>query len=299
MEKVIAIVGPTGSGKSDLAVWLAQRLNGEVISADSVQVYNELNIGSAKITPEEMQGIEHHLINIQSYKEMYNVKLFQENTRKAIEEVLNKGKIPILCGGTGLYLKAALYDYEFLDEEPDPEFEAYLNSLSTPELYGKLLEVDRQATEKIHPNNRKRILRALVMAHHSMTKSQRENAQKHEAVYDVYFAGIEIDKDLLDEKIEQRVEKMFEQGLVEEVTTLFKDPATWNLSSFQGIGYKEFRDYFEGKMSLDQVKEWIVIHTRQYAKRQMTWFRHQIPVHWFTKENREQLLKEIEKWMIT
>lgn len=295
MDKVIAVVGPTGIGKTSLSLKLAKELNGEIISGDSMQVYSQMNIGTAKILPEQMEGIPHHLVGIQKYSEPYNVKIFQNKSRKAIQEILKKGKVPIFCGGTGLYLKAALYDYEFEEEEPDLEYTAFLNALSNETLYSMLEEQDPKAAKTIHPHNRKRVIRALQIVHSGLSKSQREARQEHRLLYDVYFIGLDMDRDQLYARIDQRVEEMFEQGLAKEVCTLFKDPKTWEYTSFQGIGYKEFRPYLEGKTDLESVKKEIQKHSRQYAKRQYTWFKNQMPVHWFDK-NDVSILDAVKEW---
>ncbi len=299
MDKVIVIVGPTASGKSALAIEAAKRLNGEVISADSMQVYKTMDIGTAKITEEETDGVPHHLIDLMDPDGIWNVKTFQEACRKAITDITARHKVPILCGGTGLYLKAALYDYHF-DEESDEDSEPIrkeLEALSNKELWKLLEQKDPKALEKIHPNNRKRLLRAALMAQSDRPKSQREQAQNHEPVYDVYFVGLkDEDRSREIERINKRVDMMFEAGLVEEVTKIFSDPKTWSWNSFQGIGYKEFKPYFQNEQTLGQVREQIKIHTRQYARRQMTWFNHQMPVHWYPVGKPEVVLKDLENW---
>lgn len=278
---VIAVVGPTGTGKTRLAIELAQKLNGEIISGDSMQVYREMDIGTAKATPEEQKQAVHHLIDIQNYDEPYNVRIFQEKCRQAIEDIISRNRIPILCGGTGLYIKAALYDYEFTEEEENPELKSRMEKMDNEALVDFLKRNDPQALEKIHPNNRKRLIRAAMMASSSETKSERENRQEHQPVYDVLFIGLNAPKEIVDSRIEKRVDQMFEAGLADEVSRLFSDPKTWDYTSFQGIGYKEFRDWFASKKTLDEVRQAIAVHSRQYAKRQMTWFRNQMPVQWF------------------
>ena len=295
-SKIIAIAGPTGTGKTSLSIALAKELNGEIISADSMQVYKKMDIGTAKVTKEEMEDIPHYLVDIQDYSEPYNVKIFQEKCRQAIDEILAKGKVPILCGGTGLYLKAALYDYVFKDEELDPALLKEIAAMSTEDILARLQIMDPKALEKIHPNNRRRLERALAICSSGENKSSREDEQEHKPIYDVFWIGLNADKKLVDERIDLRVEKMFEDGLVQEVTERFCDPKTWEYSSFQGIGYKEFRDYFENKASLEEVKEKIKIHSRQYAKRQMTWFRHQMPVEWFHLADRDEIVKAAKNW---
>lgn len=295
MDKVLVIVGPTGIGKTSLSIQLAKAFHGEIISGDSMQVYDQMDIGTAKITKEEMEGIPHYLVGIQAYDKPYNVKIFQEKARESIQKILQKQKLPILCGGTGLYLKAALYDYVFEEETFDEAYTKYLETLNNDQLYDLLKSKDPLSCEKIHPNNRKRVIRALQIVHEGPSKSQREALQEHKSMYDIYFLGLDMDRGLLYERINQRVETMFKQGLVQEATRLFQDSKTWNYTSFQGIGYKEFRPYFEGTETLDRVKENIKKHSRQYAKRQYTWFKHQMPVHWFDKED-PQIMTKIREW---
>ena len=296
-KKIIAIVGPTGIGKTSLSIELAKALNGEVISCDSMQVYKKMDIGTAKVTKEEMDGIFHYLIDIQEYDQPYNVMIFQDVCRKSIQKIQNKNKQVILCGGTGLYLKAALYDYTFEEETQDEDYLKELNQKSNEELYELLKEIDEKSLEKIHKNNRKRILRALMMAHSGMSKSQREQQQKHIPLYDIYYIGLDVDRNILHQRINDRVDKMFEQGLVEEVTSLFKEEKTWEYTSFQGIGYKEFKDYFLDQITLEETKVRIKTHSRQYAKRQYTWFKNQMPVHWYSIDQKEQILKDVKQWL--
>ena len=296
MDKVLAIVGPTGIGKTKLSIQCAKRWNGQIISADSMQVYQKMDIGTAKVTKEEQQGIPHYLVDTQPYDQPYNVKIFQEKCRDAISQITKTKNLPIICGGTGLYLKAALYDYVFEEEQEDPAYTKYLHSLSNEELVQQLQKIDPRSLEKIHPHNRKRLIRALQICHSGETKSNREAKQEHVPFYDVYFLGLDMDREQLHQRIDQRVDQMFEQGLVQEVTTLFSNPDTWEYTSFQGIGYKEFRGYFQKEMTIDQVKEKIKTDSRRYAKRQYTWFKHQMYVHWYTP-NDPEIIPNVEAWL--
>ena len=296
-KKIIAIVGPTGVGKTSLSVQLAHTFNGEIISCDSMQVYKKMDIGTAKVTDEEKEGIVHYLVDDQEYDQPYNVKIFQDKCRAYIETIQDKGKQVILCGGTGLYLKACLYDYVFNEEEKDEAYTQYLNEKTNDELVTMLMNIDPHAMDKIHPNNRKRVIRALEIAHGGKIKSEREKEQEHKPMYDVFFLGLDVDREILHERINKRVDIMFDNGLVEEVETLFKDPKTWTYTSFQGIGYKEFKDYFEGKETLDEVKEDIKTHSRQYAKKQYTWFKNQMDVHWYNREDKLLIEKDIRAWL--
>lgn len=294
--KVIAIAGPTGTGKTALSIKLAKALDGEVISCDSMQVYKGMDIGTAKVTPEEMDGVRHHLVDIQEYDDPWNVKIFQDKCREAIDDITSRGKVPILCGGTGLYMKSVLYDYEFEEEEYDQDLIDSLWKKSNEELVDILKEKDPGSLEKIHPNNKKRLVRAALMALSGQAKSEREKEQKHEMLYDAYIIGLTADKELVDKRIKDRVQVMFDNGLPEEAARLFSDPKSWEFTSFQGIGYKEFKEYFEHRATLDEVKEAIYIHSRQYAKRQMTWFRNQMPVHWYELDKTSQILQEVSSW---
>lgn len=296
MKKVLVIAGPTASGKTALSVKLAQYLNGEIISGDSQQVYKELSIGTAKITDDEMANIKHYGLDLINYTDNYSVKDFQSMARHAIDEISTKEKLPIIAGGTGFYLKACLYDYEFKDElDEDDQFE----ELSNEELYNKLKEIDPVSLDKIHVNNRKRLIRALNIGLKGQTKSEREAVQNHQPIYDVFLVVLDLPKPLLDQRIEKRLDSMFDSGLKQEVLTYFKSPDTWNYQSFQGIGYKEWKDYLLNQMSLEEVKERIKISTRQYAKRQLTWFRHQFKAYWYkpSEENEKLLMTDIKEWL--
>lgn len=263
-----------------------------------MQVYKKMDVGTAKVTKEEMQDIHHELIDVQNYDEPYNVKVFQEKCRTAIEDVVKRGKFPILCGGTGLYLKAALYDYEFQEEQEDTAYTTYLNSKTNEELVVMLEEKDAKALEKIHPNNRKRLIRALQICHSGTSKSEQEDKQQHIPLYDVYFLGLDVKREILHDRINKRVDIMFENGLVKEVEELFSNPKTWEYTSFQGIGYKEFKDYFLKEKSIEEVKTAIKTHSRQYAKRQYTWFKNQMPVHWFEAQNKDEIYSAVKEWLV-
>ena len=294
--KVISVVGPTAVGKSDVAVKLAKLFNGEIINGDSVQVYKELDIGSAKITEEEMDGVKHHLLDYVNIGEEYSVKQFQEDARNKIEEISKRGKLPVICGGTGLYIKALLYDYDFVEMETNHnEYE----DISTERLYERLLKVDPEATRNIHPNNRRRIVRALQLADGGKLKSEQEAGQQHVQIYDSFILGLTMDRELLKKRIDKRVDLMMENGLLEEVTKI-NDKYSWDDKGLQGIGYKEFRGYFEGTMTLEETAELIKTHTRQFAKRQFTWWKHQLPVNWYDVMDEgyfEKIINDVSEWI--
>lgn len=300
MEKIIIIVGPTGVGKTSLSIELAKQLNTEIISGDSMQVYREMTIGTAKVTPQEAQGIHHYLIDTFSYRDEYNVKVFQKMGREAIADIIQNGNIPIICGGTGLYIKSLYYDYEFREEETDEEFRTFLHSRSEDELYGLLKVIDPKATETIHHNNRKRVERALMRAHAGEKKSEAESAQNHEPIYDAYVIGLTANREYVYERINQRVDEMIRAGLEEEVRSLIQEGNEWDLQSMQGIGYKEWKEYFLGNRSKEEVIELIKKNSRNFAKRQYTWFNNQMQVNWYSIEEenwKERCMQDIERWM--
>lgn len=298
MKKVLVIVGPTAVGKSDLGIEIAREINGEIISGDSIQVYRGFNIGSGKVTLEETKGIPHYLIDILDGKENYSVADFQHHARNAIDSISNKNKMPILVGGTGLYIKACMYDYHFISNAPQ-KVDDDLNQMSNEELYTTLEKLDFKACANIHPNNRKRVIRAIMIARSGKTKSEIEEKQMHTPVYDVLFLGITCSKEMLHQRISLRVDKMVEKGLEEEIRSLLKQGIEFSDQSMQGIGYREWQDYFEGNCSRDEVIEQIKTHSRQFAKRQYTWFNHQIPVQWVNIEEKnwkEKAYQIINQW---
>ena len=291
MRKIVAIVGPTASGKSDLAIRLAKELGAEIISGDSIQVYRGFDIGSGKVLFKEMDGVIHHLIDIKNPRDQYSVKEFQSLSREIIETT-NK---PILfCGGTGLYLKAALYDYDFPKEEI-ARFD--YSQFSNQELYQKLKEVDPKQCEKIHPNNRQRLERSLTIYEQSgVPQSTLVDRQEKKPIYDVCWLGIDWDRKVLYQRINTRVEKMIEAGLAKEVKWLLEHGSTFEDQAMKGIGYREWKDYFYGEQTLDQTKYLIQKNSRHFAKRQYTWFHHQVPVNWISLSEEEKVIAKLKKW---
>ena len=296
MKKVIVIVGPTAVGKSDFAIELAKKLNGEIISGDSIQVYEGLDIGSGKVTIQEMDGVPHHLIDIYTTKQSYTVADFQAKARDLID---HSDKPMIICGGTGLYIKACLYDYQFSNESGagiDTDLENYTNE----ELYQQLLELDPTQSEKIHPNNRRRLLRSLTIARRSpKVQSEIIAEQEHRMLYNARIIGCTMPRKELYARINARVEKMLEAGLQQEVESLLQQGASFTDACMKGIGYREWEALFEGKKSLEEVKEEIQKHSRQFAKRQYTWFHHQMNVEWFENNNpiqRQAMLEDLAHW---
>lgn len=280
---VLCIVGPTAVGKTKMSIELAKQLNGEIISGDSMQIYRGMDIGTAKATMEERQGIPHHLIDEKNPDEPYSVAAFQQTVRAKMEEIKSRGKLPIIVGGTGLYIKSVLYDYEFAGESESKEIdEAKYGHLSNEELHAKLAAVDEAGAKDIHPNNRKRVIRALEIYETSgVKKSEMIEKQEHKMIYDACLIGLTDDRNVLYDRINKRVDTMYETGLVEEVKALFDEGIPAESQSIRAIGYKELYDYFKGLISLEESKELIKRNSRRYAKRQYTWFNNQMDVTWF------------------
>ncbi len=288
MKKLIVICGPTAVGKTKLSIELAKAYDGEIINADSTQVFQGMNIGTAKVTEEEKEEIPHHLLDIKTIEEEYTVYDYQRDCRYWIEDILKRGKTPILVGGTGLYIKAALYDYQFEAEENEYSFQGKTNE----QLYEELAMVDPNTT--IHPNNRKRVERALTY-YYNHGKPQSEE-KTNTLLYDTIFIGLTTDRKELYERINKRVHNMFKDGLLEEARHLY-DLKIRNRTVMTPICYKELFSYFDGELSLEEATELIQKRSRHYAKRQYTWFRNQLPVEWFAVdfENFENTILEVKK----
>ena len=272
MNKVIVITGPTAVGKTKLSIELAKRYNGEIINADAVQVYKGLDIGSAKVTEEEKEGIPHHLFDIKEVDEEYTIYHYQKDCRKLIKEVQGRGKTPILVGGTGLYIKAALYDYKLTEEK---ETNTYDN-LTDEELYNKLLELDKNIV--IDKNNRRRLIRA-INYYKENNKSINTNTT-NKLLYDAIFIGLTTDRRILYDKINNRVDIMIKDGLLNEVKA-FYDKNIRTKPLLNAIGYREIYSYFDGNISLEEAINKIKQNSRHYDKRQYTFFNHQLPIVWF------------------
>lgn len=272
MKKIIVILGPTGVGKTKLSVELAKRLNGEIINADSMQIYKGLDIGTAKIKEEEKEGIPHHLFDIKEVREDYSIYNYQIDGRKVINDIIKRGKTPIIVGGTGLYIKALLYDYNLNYEKESDTYD----TLSTEELYSKLLELDKNAV--VDKNNRRRVIRA-INYYKENNKSISDN-KTNKLLYDVAFIGLTTDREKLYQIINSRVDKMINDGLINEVKKFF-DEGIYSKPLINGIGYKELYKYFEKEISLEEAIEKIKQNSRRYAKRQYTFFNNQLPVVWF------------------
>ena len=294
MKKVLAIVGPTAVGKTDFGIKCANTFNGQIISGDSIQIYNKLDIGSAKPSKEELSKVKHHLINIKNPNEGYSVKEFQEKGRDLIEEISNQNMLPIVVGGTGLYIKALIYDYQFLDEEDDDN---QYSELTNQDLYNELLKKDPDALKCIHINNRKRLIRALnVYEKHNVGISELKSKQDHLPIYDSLIIGLTLDREELYKRIDQRVDEMIKMGLVDEIKGLLNNGITFDNQCMQAIGYKEFKEYFENKKTLEECIELVKKNTRHFAKRQYTFFNNQLNVKWFI--DADNAMDEVKKWLI-
>ena len=289
--QVIVITGPTCVGKTKLSIELAKKFNGEIINADSTQIYKDLDIATAKVTLEEMEGIKHHLLSIKNIDEDYTVYDYQKDARKIMDELLKKGKTPILVGGTGLYIKAALYDYKFNNEEKVNDY----SFLSNEELYAKVMALD--PNNMIHKNNRKRLERALnYMENNNVPYSSKEKTDK--LLYDSVFIGLTTSRDALYKRINERVDLMVDNGLLDEAKKIY-DSHIRTKAVITPIGYKELFPYFDGKESLDNCLSLIKKRSRNYAKRQYTWFNNQMDITWFNVcfVDFNKTLKEVEEYI--
>ncbi len=288
-KPLIVLTGPTAVGKTALSIELAKRIGGEIISADSMQVYRYMDIGSAKIKSEEMQGIPHHLIDVLNPEEEFNVFRFQEMAKKAMEEIYENGHIPIIAGGTGFYIQALLYDIDFAEEEGSYEvrerLEREAKELGNEVLHERLKLVDPESAEIIHPNNIKRVIRALEFFELNGSKISVHNQteREKESPYDFCYFVLNDERNLLYERIEMRVDEMLRDGLLQEVQGLKDMGYHRNMVSMQGLGYKEVLAYLEGECSLEEAVYLIKRDTRHFAKRQLTWFRREKDVIWINK----------------
>ena len=279
MKPMIILTGPTAAGKTELSIKLAEAVGGEIISADSMQVYKKMNIGTAKIMPEEMDGIPHYLVDELEPDEEFHVVRFQQMAKRAAEKIYEKGKIPIVVGGTGFYIQALLYDIDFSEEDADRGYRDRLKKLAEEKgngyLHRMLAEVDPESAQAVHENNIKRVIRALEFYEKTGTKISMHNEQERtkESRYNFVYFVLTHERKILYDRINQRVDRMIEAGLIDEVRQLACEGYTKDMVSMQGIGYKEVFDYLEGKQDLAETAERIKKDTRHFAKRQLTWFR--------------------------
>jgi len=302
-KPLIILTGPTAVGKTELSIALAKRIGGEIISADSMQVYKYMDIGSAKIMPAEQQGIPHHLIDLIMPEHEFHVVEFQRRAKKCIEEIYERGNIPIIVGGTGFYIQAVLYDIDFTTSRCNDDFRKELEQLKESHgacyLHEMLEKVDPNAAKQIHANNSKRVIRALEFYHETGKQiSQHNEAEKHKtSPYDFAYFVLNDERDYLYERINQRVDIMLSQGLVDEVKMLKEKGYTRALVSMQGLGYKELFAYLDNECTLEEAVYLIKRDSRHFAKRQLTWFKREREVIWLDKStyqrDNKQLLERI------
>jgi tRNA dimethylallyltransferase len=306
-QKLLIIGGPTAVGKTDLSIELAKKLNGEIISADSMQIYKYMDIGSAKVTKEEMDGIKHHLIDIIEPDTPFSVADFKEYGEKSLINIMEKGKLPIISGGTGLYINSLTCNMTFTEAEKDEDYRIYLESLAVEKgneyIHNMLKEIDPVSYQEIHHNNRKRVIRALEVFKLTNKPFSSYNAGEdfYNSNYDIYYYVLIMDRQKLYERINKRVDIMMEKGLLDECIRLKEMGYTSDIQSMQGIGYKEILYYLENKISLAQAIEMIKQGSRNYAKRQLTWFRRDKRCIFLDKEIMsndeilEKVINDIEK----
>ena len=302
MKPMVVLTGPTAVGKTELSIQLAQKLDGEIISADSMQIYQKMDIGTAKIRKEEMDGIPHHLIDVLDPSEEFNVARFQEMAKEALAGIYRRERIPLIVGGTGFYIQGLLYDIDFTKEEQDFRYRENLQKKAKEEgaqaIHKMLQAVDPASAQKIHPNNIKRVIRALEFYHLNGRKISEHNEQesRKESPYRFAYFVLNQNRTTLYERINRRVDLMLEAGLVEEVRRLKEAGYGKNLVSMQGIGYKEVLDYLDGKMTLEETADQIKKDTRHFAKRQLTWFGREKEVIMIDKdkyETEEEILEHM------
>ena len=296
--KVIVICGPTASGKTALSIELAKKINGEIVSSDSMQIYKYMDIGTAKPSKEEMQGVKHYLLDFVEPNKRYSVAEYKKDAEKAIEEIISKGKTPIVVGGTGLYVDSLIYGIEYqnieLDEKYRKELEEKAQKEGLEKLYEEAKKIDPQAMEKISSNDKKRIIRVLeIYKATGKTKTEQEiQSRKNGVKYDYKVFAINMDRENLYERINKRVDIMIEQGLIQEVENLLKKYNEFP-TAMQGLGYKEVVEYLQGKTTKEEMVEKIKMETRRYAKRQITWFKKNKQIIWIEPQDLQKILNEI------
>lgn len=304
MKPLIILTGPTAVGKTALSIRLAKAIGGEIISADSMQVYRGMDIGSAKITKEEMMGVPHHLIDVLEPSEEFNVTVFQTMAKAAVEEIYSRGHIPIVAGGTGFYIQALLNDIDFTETGEDPSIRRELERIAKEKgaeyLHGLLLTVDPESAKQIHANNVKRVIRAIEFYRQTGERISEHNKREREkkSPYDFLYFVVNTDRDLLYRRIDKRVDDMVEQGLVDEVKKLKDSGCTKDMVSMQGLGYKEILDYLQGEYSLEEALYLLKRDTRHFAKRQITWFKREKDVRWLNLPDYGYDLDKVLKKMI-
>lgn len=295
-SKLLILVGPTAIGKTSLSIDIAKKFNAEIISGDSMQVYRSMDIGTGKITAAEMENVPHHMIDILNPDETFSVSDFQAQVEYLVKDIESRGKLPMIAGGTGHYIKALIEGYEF-NEENQADIDRLTKEyeqLNDEELFAELLKI--MPDSDIHPNNHKKIIRQIVKAKLDITEKK---AYTQKAKYDTFLIGLTADRSVIYDRINKRVTEMFEAGLLEEVTAL--QHAGLSKTAGQAIGYKEFLPYFKGEAALTDVMERIQAHSRQYAKRQLTFFRNQLDIHWYdiAQSNSDIIFSDIYQFLQT
>ncbi|MDQ0491884.1 tRNA (adenosine(37)-N6)-dimethylallyltransferase MiaA [Paenibacillus brasilensis] len=283
--KLLVLVGPTAVGKTKLSIEMARQFDAEIISGDSMQVYRHMDIGTAKISKQEMEGIKHHLIDIHEPEYPYSVAAFQEDCRRLIPDIHARGKLPFIVGGTGLYVESVCYEYQFSEVGADEAFRQeqldYADQFGAEALHARLQAVDPESARRLHPNDRRRVVRALEIYHVSgTTLSSQLASQKKESPYQLCIVGLTMDRQMLYKRIEDRIDGMLDQGLVAEVASLMERGVRSDAISMQGLGYKEISSCLRGEVSLEEAVTWLKRDTRHFAKRQLSWFRHMKDIQW-------------------
>lgn len=303
-QPLIVLTGPTAVGKTSLSISLAKAVNGEIISADSMQVYKKMDIGSAKIRSEEMQGIPHYLVDVLEPEEEFHIVKFQQMAKKAMEDIYSRGKIPILVGGTGFYIQAVTKDIDFTEAQQENDYRKELEALAEEKggehLHEMLRKVDPVSADAIHAHNVKRVIRALEFYHQngSPISAHNEEQKQHESPYNLAYFVLNMPRELLYERIDLRVDQMMKEGLLEEVSRLKEEGCHRGMVSMQGLGYKEILEYLDGECSLEEAVYTLKRDTRHFAKRQLTWFRRENEVTWLDKQQFDYDEEKILEYMI-
>lgn len=302
---LLVLTGPTAVGKTKLSISLAKAINGEIISADSMQVYRHMDIGSAKIRKEEMEGVPHYLVDVLEPEEEFHIVKFQQMAKEAMKEIYSRNKIPILVGGTGFYIQSVTKDIDFTEAEQENSYRQELETLALEKgsafLHEKLREVDPQSAEEIHENNVKRVIRALEFYEQNGFPISQHNAEQkqRQSPYQLAYFVLNAPRPLLYERIDRRVDEMIQEGLVKEVQTLKERGCHRGMVSMQGLGYKEILDYLEGNCSLEEAVRILKRDTRHFAKRQITWFKREEDVTWVNKDDFDYNEEKILEYMLS
>ena len=303
-QPLIVLTGPTAVGKTSLSISLAKAVKGEIISADSMQVYKKMDIGSAKIRPEEMQGIPHYLVDVLEPEEEFHIVKFQQMAKKAMEDIYSRGKIPILVGGTGFYIQAVTKDIDFTEAQQENDYRKELEALAEEKggehLHEMLRKVDPVSADAIHAHNVKRVIRALEFYHQngSPISAHNEEQKQHESPYNLAYFVLNMPRELLYERIDLRVDQMMKEGLLEEVSRLKEEGCHRGMVSMQGLGYKEILAYLDGEYPLEEAVRVLKRDTRHFAKRQLTWFRREQEVTWVNKDQLSYQEDQILDYML-